>query len=322
MTSTARPRTAVALAAMLGVVATGAIAQDFPDKAIELVVPYSPGGGSDISARVFAGCLDGVLPEKVVVRNITGGAGAVAEDTIVKERPTGYKLLWQHQSLHALSARGVTEHAPGDYDVIGQAASGVWGLFVGSQMPFDDIAGMKAYIEENPGQLKIGAALGGLSHFASLIFMEAADMKIEDTQVIGLSGSKNRVVAILQGNLDGATMGVAAAKPYVEAGQMKAIAILADKPVDTMPDQATAGSQGVDVTYGVNMITWAPKGAPKEVLTVLRAAWEEAATDEACAAAFADKGFQASFRGYEAVEAFNADEMETYRKLIEKYAVE
>ncbi|WP_420558045.1 Bug family tripartite tricarboxylate transporter substrate binding protein [Roseovarius sp.] len=312
----------VATAALAVSGATGALGQSFPEKPVELIVPYAPGGGSDISARVFAGCLEGVLPEKVVVRNITGGAGAVAEDTVAKEAPSGYKLLWQHQSLHALSARGVTDHSPESFDVIGQVAFGPWGVFVGSHLPFDDIAGMKQYIADNPGEMKVGAALGGLSHFASLVFMGAADMDIDDTQIIGLAGSKNRVVAILQGNLDGATMDAASAKPYIEAGQMKSIAVLAEQPIEKLPDEATAKDQGVDVTYGVNIITWAPKGTPEEVLTVLRDAWETAATDPECGAAFAEKGFQAMYRDHEAVEAYNTSEMETYRGLVEKYGVD
>ncbi|MGV0912179.1 tripartite tricarboxylate transporter substrate binding protein [Martelella sp. FOR1707] len=322
MFNKAKTLSATVAVAAVAMTAPMAGAQTFPGKPIELIAAYAPGGGSDISARVFAGCLDKVLPEKVLVRNITGGAGAVAEDTVVKERPTGYKLLWQHQSLHALSARGVTEHAPSDYDVVAQAAFGPWGVFANANVPFDDLAGMKAYIAENPGELKVGAALGGLSHFASLIVMEADDMDIAQTQIIGLAGSKNRVVAILQGNLDLATMDLATAKPYIEAGQLKPIAILADERVEQMPDATTAKEQGVDVSYGVNIITWAPKGTPEEALNVLRDAWEKAATDEECAAALEEKGFQAMYKDAAEVEAYNEAEMKVYKDLIKKYSVQ
>lgn len=306
-----------------GVFSAGAtLGQTFPDRPIELIVPFAPGGGSDISARVFASCLRDVLPQRVVVRNITGGAGAVAEDTIVRERPTGYRLLWQHQSMHALSARGIVAHAPDDFEVIAQVAFGPWGLFTNTDVPFSDLEGMKAYVTENPGDLRIGAAQGGLSHFASLLLMEALEIDIADTRIIGVVGSMGRLVAILQGNLDGGTIDVASAKPYVEAGQMKSIAILADEPVAEMADAATARSQGFDISYGVNIITWAPKDTPDDVLTVLRDAWEVAATDETCVQELEDKGLQAMYRDHEAVVAYNIAEMETYRNLIDRYEVD
>ena len=310
-----------ALAALGVLVAVPASAGTFPEKPIELVVPYSPGGGSDVSARVFAECLSGHLPEKVVVKNITGGAGAVAENTVLKERPTGYVLLWQHQSLHALSARGVTAHAPKDFEVVAQTAFGPWGIFAGADAPADDIKSLREYVSANPGKIRVGAALGGLSHFAGLVFMGSSDIDISKTQIIGLSGGKNRIVAILQGNLDMAPMSVAAARPYVKSGKMKSIAILAPERVDAMPDQATAAEQGAEVSYGVNWITWAPKGTPKDRLDILRKAWKAAASDEKCKSNFAAKAMMAVYKPEDAVDAYNESEMAVYKGLVKKYGM-
>ena len=294
-------------------------AQTFPDKPIELVVPYAPGGGSDVSARVFAECLRDKLPEKILIKNITGGAGAVAEDVMLKERATGYKLLWQHQSLHALSARGVTQHAPEDFDIVAQTGFGPWGVFAGAHTSIDDIKSLRSYVENNLGKLRIGVALGGLSHFAALVFLGETDIDISKTQIIGLSGGKNRIVAILQGNLDLSPMSVAAARPYVQSGKMKAVAIMAPERVDALADQSTATEQGTDVSYGVNWITWAPKGTPKDRLEVLRKAWKAAATDEECAAKFAEKAMISVYKDEYQVNAYNTNEMATYKALVKKY---
>lgn len=299
-----------------------AMAEEFPDKAIELVVPYSPGGGTDIAARVFAQCLETQLPEKVVVRNITGGAGAVAENDVLRSRPTGYKLLWQHQQLFVLSARGVTDHSYDDFDAVGQGAFAAWGIFAGKNAPFDDIASMKAYVEANPGKVSIGAAIGTTSHFGSLVFMEKAGIDPKQVQIVSLSGAKDRIVAMMQGNLDVAPMEVSAATPYIEAGQMKSIAVLGESRDTAAPDLSTAKEQGVDVVYGVPFFTWAPKGTPEDVLTTLRTAWKNAAEDPACAEALEQKGSVSAFRDAEQSHAFAEQETEMYRRLAEKYGVE
>ncbi|MCG8561477.1 MAG: tripartite tricarboxylate transporter substrate binding protein [Hyphomicrobiales bacterium] len=301
--------------------ATGAVAETFPSKPIELIVPYSPGGGSDVSARVFAECLSGHLPEKVVIKNITGGAGVVAEDTVRKERPTGYRLLWQHQSLHALSARGVSEHTPEDFEIVAQAAAGYWGIFAGPKVPFEDVESLKQHIQKNPGDLRVGAALGGLSHFASLLFMDAAGMDISKVQIIGLSGGKNRIVAILQGNLHLATLSIAAAQPYVKSGKMKAIGILAPDRVAALPDHKTAKEQGVDFSYAVNWITWAPKGTPKDRLDVLRKAWKSASAETKCKESFEKKVMSPLFRAHDEVATYNKTELEAYKALIKKFEI-
>ena len=102
-----------------------AMSADYPNKPIQLVVPYKPGGGSDVSARIFAQCLERTsLPEKVIVKNIDGARGKTGEMEVKRSRPDGYTLLWQHQGLHIANVTGRAEYSYKDFTPVALTAVG------------------------------------------------------------------------------------------------------------------------------------------------------------------------------------------------------
>lgn len=254
----------------------------FPDKPIELVVPFKPGGGSDVSARVFATCLEKHIDQKVLVKNIEGARGKIGEVEVRDAHPDGYKLLWAHQGMDMGLATGRSDY---NYTAFAPVASTVamnYGIFAGAKSGIDNVETLKTKVSESPGNYTVGTALAGFSHFAVLDFLDQAGIAANDVRTIPMSGDKNRIVAAIQGNLTLVPTAVGAAAPYVDSGDIVAVGILSDMRDSRLKDAETAKEQGVDSQFAMYFTTYAPKETSPEVVSKLADIWIAAAEDPAC----------------------------------------
>ncbi|MEF2072709.1 Bug family tripartite tricarboxylate transporter substrate binding protein [Consotaella aegiceratis] len=254
----------------------------FPDKPIELVVPFSPGGGSDVSARVFAQCLESHLNQKVLVKNVTGARGKIGEVEVRDARPDGYELLWAHQGTDMGKATGRSDYNYTAFAPVAQTVAMNYGIFAGSSYGMDSEKSLKEMVAADPGKYTIGTALAGFSHFAVLDFLDAAGIDPATLRTIPMSGDKERIVASMQGNLTLVPTAVGAAAPYVDSGDLKPVAILSDMRDPRLKNAETAEEQGVDSQFPMIFTTFAPKNTPKDVIDTLSKAWIEAANDTTC----------------------------------------
>lgn len=254
----------------------------FPSKPIELIVPFSPGGGSDVSARIFSSCLAKQLPVKVLVKNVTGARGIIAQVQVRNARPTGYELLWAHQGMDMGKATG---RADFNYQTFEPVASSVvmnYGIFAGKGSGIDNVKSLKQAVVKSPGKYNIGVAIDGFSQYAALDFLDNAGVNPKKLNTIPMSGDKTRIVATIQGNLSLVPTAVAAAAPYVKSGDINPVAILSKKSVASLPKAKTAEQQGVDSHFSMFFTTYAPKGTPEKRVQMLAEAWKKAANDPAC----------------------------------------
>lgn len=254
----------------------------FPDRPIELVVPFSPGGGSDVSARVFAQCLSSHLSQKVLVKNVTGARGKIAEVEVRGARPDGYELLWAHQGMDMGMATGRSDYNYTAFTPIAQTVAMNYGVFAGANSGIDSVESLKKMAAKDPGTYTIGTALAGYSHFAVLDFLDAAGVDASTLRTIPMSGDKERIVASMQGNLTLVPVAVGAAAPYVDSDDLNTVAVLSDKRDPRLKDAPTAEEQGVNSEFAMVFTTFAPKNTPKDVVDALSKAWVAAAEDQAC----------------------------------------
>ncbi len=262
----------------------GAAAAAYPSKPIELVVPFPPGGGSDVSARVFAQCLEKQLSEKVLVKNIKGARGKIGEVEVRDSRPDGYTLLWAHQGMDMAKPTGRSDY---NYTAFKPVASSVvmnYGIFAGKNSGLNSVDALKQSVKKNPGGSTIGIATQGFSHFAALDFLDAAGIEAKDVRAVAMSGDKPRIVASMQGNLTLVPTAVGAAASYVESGDMVTVAILSPTRDSRLKNAKTAKEQGVDSLFAMHFTTFAPKNTPDAVINTLAKAWLAAAKDQECIA--------------------------------------
>ena len=275
------PKTSLFLGAVMGVCAMvgGAQAASFPDKPIQIVVTFKPGGGSDLSARVFAKHLAKYLPVKVVITNIDSARGRMGELEVKRARPDGYTVLWQHQNLHMAYATGRSNY---DYTAFKPFADTVRSdnaLIVGKNSPYKTVAELNAAAKAAPGTIRWGAAINGFSHFAFLEYLDATKMSEETFHTIGMSGDKDRIIAMMQGNLDVAIVALSSARPYLESGDLRLLGIMADERSPAYPQLPTLKEQGIDAVFYFDYMSFVPKDTPDDRVRILRDAWLKAAAD-------------------------------------------
>lgn len=314
----------VALKTLLATVCVSAMAAPafaFPDKPIELVVPFGPGGGSDLSARVFATCLENHTDQKVLVKNIEGARGKIGEVEVRDAHPDGYKLLWAHQGMDMGLATGRSDY---NYTAFAPVASTVamnYGIFAGENSGINSVETLKAKVAENPGSYTIGTALNGFSHYAALDFLDAAGVSIDDVRTIPMSGDKTRIVAAIQGNLTLVPTAVGAAAPYVDSGDLAPVAVLSDKRDSRLTDAMTASEQDVDSMFAMYFTTYAPKETPKDVVNTLAGIWMAAAEDPACQEKLTEQSMTVSPASGEALDEVLAKRYERIEMLTKKFGL-
>lgn len=265
--------------AALVVFAAGAsgMAADFPTRPIEIVIPYAPGGGSDVTARVLAKYMEQQLGQPVVVTNITGAQGKIGEMEVLNAAPDGYKLLWQHHVMHALYLTGVTDYTWRDFTPIGVGGYSDNALLVRADAPWNSIHDLLKDAEAQPGKLVWEFAPGTTNHFGVLQILSGSPNA--RFNLVPKSGDNPRVVALMGGHSDVTIVALNAAIPFAESGDIKILATLGEERSQWVPDVPTLKEQGVDAELYNEYVLYAPKGLPANVEETLRNAFEAAMTN-------------------------------------------
>lgn len=263
------------LAVLMFAFVPAAHAAKYPTKAIQLVVPYNPGGGSDITARIFADAMKDILPQPVVVSNITGATGLTGAAHVLNSRPDGYTVFWEHTSL-ALTP--MISNAPfrwTDYDLLCVGAISENVMIVRNDSPWKSVDDVTKAIKANPGKIRFAAAANGVSHFLYLAYAEAVGGL--DAMIVPMTGDKPRIVAMLGNNCDVTTVGLAAAEPYVKSGDIRILGVLSGERSAFFPDIKTFKEMGMDIDCSFIYSVLVPKNTPAPVKQILTDAFKKAA---------------------------------------------
>ena len=265
---------AAAVAAVAIGVCGSAYAQDYPTRTITLVVPYPPGGGVDAMARVVAERLAGVLGQQVVVDNRAGGSGLVGTRTFIKNAPDGYTLFLGHTgsisinpSLYANAAFDPRK----DFAPIGLIASMPVALLANPAFPAKTIGDVVAIAKKEGAKFNIGtSAVGTGGYLSAELFKSITGV---EAAIIPYKGT-GQVMNDLLGNHVPIAFGVLPpALGNLQAGTLRAIAVLSPQRFSLLPDVPTANESGLPgfesvLHYGV----LAPAGTPRPIIDRLNAA--------------------------------------------------
>lgn len=260
--------------------ATGAVAQQYPDRPIKLVVPWAAGGDTDNIFRPFAPVFQKQLGQTVVIANVGGASGTKGAKEVKDSPADGYTLYAVHDYIHSTYYTGVSDVQYSDFEPVCMIASTPSVLTASPKTPWKDWAGLMADAKARPGQISVGATLGSTSHFFPALIEKAAGIKFKYVSYEGLAPRMN---AILGGHTD-LTDSNLTQKGKVEAGQLKFIAIATEKRSPEMPSVPTLKELGINVVYDVNRGVMAPKGTPAPVIAKLESSCAAAAKE----ASFAD----------------------------------
>jgi tripartite-type tricarboxylate transporter receptor subunit TctC len=253
-----------------------AAAQDYPSRPIKLVVPYPPGGATDVIGRVMAQKLSGVLGQQVVVDNRAGAAGSIGAAAVGKSTPDGYTLLMGALTSHSINANLYGAAATGfdiDKSFAPVAVVGVVPLVfvVNPSVKANSLAELIALAKAAPGTLSFASAGNGSpQHLAGELFQRMAGVSMLHVPYKGSGPAMNDLVG---GQVSSMVETAPAALQLIKSGKLRALATATAQPVGTLPGVPTAAQAGLkDFEVSSMFGILAPAGTPAAVVGKLNGA--------------------------------------------------
>ena len=247
----------------------------YPERPIKLVVPWAAGGDTDVIYRTFGPLMQKQLGGTIVVANVGGASGTKGAREAKAAPADGYTLFAVHDSIHSTYWTGVADVNYTDFEPICLVSATPSIVTASPKTPWKDMKALLADAKKRPGQITVGATLGSTSHFFPAMIEQAAGIKFK---YVSYEGTAPRMNALLGGHVDLAESNLTQ-KGKADAGQLKFLAIAADKRHPEVPDVPTLKELGIDIEYAVNRGLLAPKGTSAEALGKLRSACGTAAND-------------------------------------------
>ena len=282
----------VAAAFMLLAGATTSQADDYPTRAVTVIVPFAAGGPADITGRIVSDIFARHLGQSFVVENVGGAGGTVGSLRAARARPDGYTLISGHMGTHAAAPMfypNLGYDPEKDFEPVGLIATQPELLVVRKDFPANDLKEFAAYAKAHEGKLNMGhAGVGSVSYLGCLLLNSA--IGIHPT-LVPFTGTAPVMNAILAHNVDYDCDPVLGPLPHIRAGTVKALAIATKKRSKLLPDVPTSYEQGFpQFDCAPFYAVFAPKGTPKDVIDKLAAALNKGLDEPAVQKRFGDLG--------------------------------
>ena len=261
-------RLAVLAVAMLACAPLAAIAQDWPSRPITYVVPFTPGGTTDLVGRAIGHSLAPVLGQPVIIDNRPGAAGAVAARHVAKANPDGYTLLGGTISTHAINAglyKDLGYDPLKDFEPITLVGLIPNALYVNAQLPVRSVQELIALLKKDPAHRMFASpGAGSSTHLAGELFADLISVPLTH---VAYKGQPQALQDVASGQVAFLFDQLTAGMPLVKAGKLRLLAVTTPKRSSGAPDTPTMEEAGVK---GFEMAAWqavyAPKGTPKAIV--------------------------------------------------------
>ena len=262
------------LLALVGGLATmpGLAAAAWPEKPIRLIVPYPPGGATDVIGRVMAQRLSGVLGQNVIVDNRGGAGGNIGADAVAKAAPDGYTLLMgavtSHSIMSTLEKSTIKYNFEKDLVPVSIVGSVPLVFVVHPSVPVKTLKELIAYAKSKPGELSFASSgAGAPQRLAAEMFKRSAGVEMIH---VPYKGSGPAMTDLMGGQVLTMVETVPAALPHIRSGKLRALAVTTPQRISMLPDVPTAGEAGmpgfeVSSLFGI----LAPAGTPRDIVARL-----------------------------------------------------
>lgn len=260
--------------------ALGAFAQGYPARPIALVVPFSAGGPTDTIARIMAERMSKSLGQIIVVENVAGAGGTIANNKVMKAPPDGYMVGIGHLGTHVIApaVQELTVDYVNDFEPIGLVASNPQVMLSRNTAPAKDLKELIAWVKANPGKVSYGTGGPGTpSHVTAVYFGNQVGSPLN---IVHYKGAGPALQDVIAGHVDLTFDQAATALTQARAGRVRAYAVTAKTRLASAPDIPTTDEAGLPGFYmSIWHAFWVPKGTPRDVVARLNAAVREALAD-------------------------------------------
>jgi tripartite-type tricarboxylate transporter receptor subunit TctC len=287
-----------------------ALAADYPDHSLSMVVPFSAGGPTDNVARSLAEAMRPSLGQTVVVENKGGAGGTIGTSTVARAKPDGYSILLMHIGFSTAASlyKNPGYDAYTSFEPLGLVVDVPMTIIARSDFPANNIEELVAYLKANKDKVSLAnAGIGAASHLCGTMFTNALGV---DLLTIPYKGTAPAMNDLLGKQVDVLCDQTTNTTQHIKAGTVKAYAVTSKQRVPTLPDLPTMQESGFkDFEVGIWHGMWAPKGTPKAVTDKLVSALQ---------AGLADPEFQKRMAGLGATVMTDEANPEALKKKVEQ----
>ncbi|AUC52166.1 tripartite tricarboxylate transporter substrate-binding protein [Sagittula sp. P11] len=304
-------KTAAAAAVTLAAV-TGAAWAEYPERPIQLIVPWGAGGGTDAVGRLLGAEIQKELGVPVNVVNRTGGSGVVGHSAIANAEPDGYTIGIMTIEIDMMHWQGLTELTYEDFDILAIVNADPGGVMVSADSGFDSVEALLESIKSEPaGTYKAsGTGQGGIWHVGLAGWLLSEGLAPDHVTFVPSQGAAPGLTDMVAGGVDIVPSSLAEGRSMIDANRVVALATMSAERQNAFPDVPTlAESTGSDWTVAVWRSVAAPDGLPDDVKTKLMDAIETAYNSEEYQTFMKDRGFGLRWaRGDEATQIVADDD--------------
>jgi len=306
---------AIALTAFAGI--AGAQAQTYPSRQITIVVPFPPGGSTDVAGRIMAEKMRPLLGQPVIIENVGGAGGSIAVGRVARAAPDGYTIDIGQWDTHVGSIiYPLNYDLQKDFEPIGLISVNPQLMVARKALPADDLKGLVAWMKANPGKITF-VNQDAAAQVSGILLQQLTGTQV---QFIPYRGAGPAMTDLISGQVDLLVVQGAVALPQVRGGTIKAIVNLSPNRSASMPDIPTSDEGGVP---GLYMSGWfgffAPRSTPKDIIDKINSAMVQVLADPAVRTRFAELGLDVASREQQTPEglaAFQKAEIEKWWPII------
>ena len=252
-------------------------AQDYPNKPIEVMVAFQPGGGTDSLARAFAEAAKKYTTQSVVVYNKPGASGAIGLADVVNAKPDGYKIAMLFVEVTILPHLGITKITQDDFIPVARLNADPAAITVRADSPHNTIEEFIAAAKKSGSDVKVGnAGNGSIWHLAAASLEEKTGAQFNH---IPFQGAGPAVLALLGGHVDAVGVSPAEVGVHVAAGKLKVLAVMADQRAKGFDNVPTLKERKIDLSIGTWRGLGVAKGTPPDIVKAIEAMTAKAANE-------------------------------------------
>lgn len=277
---------------------------DYPNKPIQLIVPWDAGGDTDAVNRIAAEELEKILGTTVVVKNIAGGSGVIGSQEALNAKPDGYTILAVHDSMAMSQLTGQASFGFDDFEPISLITSTYNMIATSPENPWDTMDDLVEDAKKNPGEISYAASIGSISELEPALIQTGADIKFN---IVGYDGTAQRMKAIVANDVALGSVSIVAGKDYVAGDRMKFLGYTGEERSVEFPDIPTLKEQGIDVVSAANRGFVAPKGTPEAVIKKLNDALQKVTSSDTFINKLESLGTEVNYKGTEDYVQFIGD---------------
>jgi len=276
MTRSGLTLTLAAIGLASGMAIAGNAQADYPEQDVRLIIPYGPGGATDIIFRLVSQEAEKFLGESIVPVNMAGAGATLGSRNVKDARPDGYTLLGSHDTIALSKLAGTVDYSYDAFEPIALLTQTINIPAAHTNHPVQSAAEIADYVRENPGEVRFSMIPSSTDHFFWAQFFDEAGIDMADIRLVGYPDTGEQVSALMSEEIDFAMFNLPSGGAFFEDGTFRPLGVAHPERLDSLSEVATLREQGIEMDHSTSRGIFAPKGTPQEVKDAIADAYGQA----------------------------------------------